>query len=48
MPNQPRPDNPGRNIRIPDHLWAAAKKRGHERGEQVSQVVRRALEEYVK
>lgn len=48
MPNQPRKDNPARAIRIPDALWEAAKKRAEEKGETVSEVVRRALERYAR
>lgn len=36
-----------RNVRIEDALWAAAKARASERGETVTDVVRRALREYV-
>lgn len=48
MPNQPRPDNPGRNVRVPDALWAAAKERAAERGETVTDVILRALRRYVR
>lgn len=48
MPNQPRKDNPARAIRIPDELWEKAKKRAEEKGETVSEVVRRSLERYVR
>jgi hypothetical protein len=41
------PDTP-RAIRIPDALWRAALAKSQERGETVSDVVRRALERYVK
>ena len=37
-----------RAIRIPDELWAEAKRVTAERGETVSEVVRAALERYVK
>ena len=37
-----------RAIRIPDDLWAAALNKAHERDETVSDVIRRALEKYVK
>lgn len=36
-----------RAIRIPDELWAAALAKAEERGETVSDVVRKALERYV-
>jgi hypothetical protein len=41
------PDTP-RAIRIPDDLWKAALDRAHANGETLSEVVRRALERYVK
>lgn len=46
MPNAPK--TPLRSFRIPDALWAAAKAKADEKGESVSDVVRRALERYVK
>jgi len=48
MSNQPRPGNPARAVRIEDELWNAAKTKAAERGESVSDVIRRALERYVK
>lgn len=48
MANQPRKDNPARAIRVPDDLWEKAKARAEEKGESVSEVVRRALERYVR
>jgi hypothetical protein len=48
MPNQPRPDNRPHMIRVPDDLWAAARKRADERGESVSEAVRRMLARYVR
>lgn len=41
------PDTP-RAIRIPDDLWQAALAKAAERGDTVSEVVRKALERYVK
>jgi hypothetical protein len=41
-------DTTPRAIRIPDDLWAAALAKAKERDETVSDVVRRALERYVK
>ena len=41
------PDTP-RAIRIPDDLWQAALDKAHGNGETLSEVVRRALERYVK
>lgn len=46
VPNQPR--TPLRSFRIPDELYQAAQAKAEERGESVSDVVRRALERYVK
>lgn len=37
-----------RAIRIPDDLWAAALAKAEERGDTVSEIVRKALERYVK
>lgn len=37
-----------RVIRIPDALWDKAKQRADERGETVSEAVRRFLERYVR
>lgn len=41
-------DTPLRNIRVSDHLWQAAMTKATERGETLSEVIRRALERYVK
>lgn len=46
MPNAPK--TPLRNIRVPDALWAAAQAKAADRGETVSDVIRRALERYTK
>jgi antitoxin component of RelBE/YafQ-DinJ toxin-antitoxin module len=46
--DQPRKDNPARGIRIPDDLWTRAKARADERGETVSEAVRKFLERYVR
>lgn len=35
-----------RTIRVPDHLWASALAAAEKRGETLSDVIRRALEEY--
>ena len=48
MANQPRKDNPARAIRVEDELWEAAKKRADEKGETVSEAVRKFLERYVR
>ena len=41
-------DTTPRAIRVPDVLWAAALAKAQDRDETVSDVVRRALERYVK
>jgi phosphoribosyl 1,2-cyclic phosphodiesterase len=46
MPNRPR--TPIRGIRVPDELWAAAQQVAADKGETVSDEVRRSLERYVK
>lgn len=46
MPNAPK--TPLKSFRIPEALYAAAQAKAAERGESVSEVVRRALERYVK
>ena len=46
VPNAPR--TPLRNVRVSDELWQAAQAQAAENGETVSDVVRRALEEYIK
>lgn len=45
-PNQPR--TPLKTFRIPQELYEAAQRIAGERGESVSEVVRAALERYVK
>ncbi len=46
VPNTP--GTPRRTIRVPDALWDAAAAKAEERGEDVSTVIRRALERYVR
>lgn len=48
MSDQPRPGNPARAVRVEDTLWQAAQAKAADRGETVSDVIRRALERYVK
>ena len=48
MPNQPKTSNPARAVRVEDELWRAAMEKAAERGETVSDVIRRALERYTK
>lgn len=46
MPNQPK--TPMKSFRIPQDLYDAAKDKAAERGESLSDVVRRAFERYVR
>jgi hypothetical protein len=46
VPNQPKTKI--RAVRVPDELWDAAKAIADERGESVSDEIRRGLERYVK
>lgn len=46
VPNTP--GTPRRTIRVPDELWDAAQAKAEERGENLSDVLRKALERYVK
>lgn len=46
VPNKPK--TPLRAIRVPDELWQAAQAEAAANGESVSDVVRHALELYVK
>ena len=46
MPN--KPVTPLRSIRISDTLWKAAQAKAEERGETVTDVIRAALERYVR
>lgn len=48
MPNAPRDDNPARTIRVPDDLWRKARAKADEKGETVSEAVRKFLERYVR
>ena len=48
MPDQPRLDNPARTIRVERELWEAAKVRADERGETVSEAVRKFLVRYTR
>jgi predicted DNA-binding protein len=41
------PDTP-RAIRVPDDLWQAALEKAEANGDTVSDIVRRALERYIK
>lgn len=39
---------PARAVRVPDDLWRAAQDKAEREGTTVSNVIRRALERYVK
>ena len=45
MPNQPK--TPARSVRVPDELWHAAQQAAAANGETVTDVIVRALIEYV-
>lgn len=46
MPNAPK--TPLRSVRIPDDLWQQAQAKAAAKGETVTDVIRSALERYVK
>lgn len=46
VPNQPK--TPQRTVRVPDEVWAAAKAKADERGEVLSDVIRKALVRYAR
>lgn len=46
MPNQPK--TKARSIRIDDKLWVKAQDRAAERGESVTEAIRKFLERYTK
>lgn len=46
MPNQPK--TPMHSFRCADELWEAAKSTAEQRGETVTDVLRKALQRYVK
>ncbi len=48
MTKEPVKHTPVRAFRIPDDLYEAAKATARERGETITWVVRRALEDYVR
>lgn len=48
MPNQPAAGVRPRSIKVSDELWEKAKKRADEKGETVSEAVRKFLERYAK
>lgn len=46
MPNQPK--TPMRSVRISDDVWEAAKTKAAEKGESMTDVIRKALESYAR
>ena len=44
----PRPAAVTRSVKVREDLWSAAMKKAEERGEYLSEVIRAALERYVK
>lgn len=46
VPNKPK--TPLRSVRIRDELWVPAQEKAAENNETVTDVIRRALEEYVR
>ena len=47
MPNKPRPENPGRVVRVDDALWAKVQTRAEDEGVKPSAIVRAALRAYL-
>ena len=47
MPNMPSRGTPKHTIRCSSELWDAARAVAEERGEDLSSVIRKALEQYV-
>lgn len=47
MPNQPRPDNPARQVRVEDDLWHAAAGAAEAEGTTRGAVMREALRDLV-
>jgi hypothetical protein len=48
MPDQPRPGVKPRSVKVHDDLWRAAQAKAADRGETVSDVIRRALIRYIR
>ena len=46
MPNQPK--TPGHTVRVPDDEWVPARDKAAEEGKTMTEVIRAALESYVK
>lgn len=47
LPPMPKPVMVMRSLRVPEKLWEAAKAKADERQENISDVIRAALEQYV-
>lgn len=47
LPPMPKPTMVMRSLRVPEKLWEAAKAKADERQENISDVIRAALETYV-
>lgn len=47
MPNQPRPSNRHRMVRVEDELWQAARAKAADEGTTVSVVIRDALRAFL-
>ncbi len=48
LPRVPKQPMVMRSIRVPESLWNEAKAKADERGESISDVIREALERYVR
>lgn len=48
LPPVPKPNMVMRSLRVPRQLWEDAKAKADERQENISDVIREALERYVK
>jgi len=46
VPNQP--STPKHGIRVPDELWLAVKRKAHDQGETITDVIIRALQRYLR
>lgn len=48
LPTVPKPTMVMRSLRVPEKLWEAAKAKADQRQENISDVIRAALEHYIK
>lgn len=46
VPNQEK--TPRRTVRVPDEVWQPASRKARDNGENVSEVIRRALADYIR